>query len=141
MKNSKWFIIGFIIILLLVVLGYAYYKGWIHTDWQWLTVILAALAGPFYFISNIFGKNRKLENIIKNSTTRKQNEVDHRMVYDNVIKQKEQRIQQLEAEVNQLQTKIDSLDLQYKTIEQKYNNETDVTTLQNQFLDAYEDEM
>lgn len=140
MKNSKWFIIGIIIILILTVLGYAYYKGWIHTSWQWLTAILAALAGPFEMIATLFGKNKKLENIIKNSTTRKQTEINHRLVYDNIIQKKEQRIQELQAQVNKQQDQIDSLDLNYKEIDKKYQNETDITTLQNQFLDAYGDE-
>lgn len=141
MKNSsKWFLIGIIIIILLAVLGYAYYKGWIHTSWQWLAAILAGLAGPFQFIANLFGKNQKIENLIKNSTDRKLSEQQHRLVYDNIIQQKEKRIQELQAEVNKMQNQIDSLELNYKEIDKKYQNENDINTLQNQFLDAYGDE-
>ncbi len=139
--KSKWFLIGFGIILLLFFVGYLYSKGYIHTNWQWLAVILAALAGPTQFVSNWLSKtNKKADTILKRQTNRIELEKKHRVVYDNAIQQKEQRIRELEAELATMQQKIDSLELQQQQVEDNINNITDVNELQDEFMQAYGDE-
>ncbi len=138
--SSKWFWIGVIIIVVLLIVGYLYYKGLIHTSWQWLSVILVALAAPFQLVNSMFGTNKKLNQILTNSSVRQQDEVKHREVYDKVIKQKEMRIQELEAQVDKMQDQIDTLELQYKKTDKEVMSETNVDELQNQFMDLYGDE-
>jgi TolA-binding protein len=139
--KSKWFLIGLGIILLLFFVGYLYSKGYIHTNWQWLAAILAALAGPTQFISNLLsGTNKKAESILKRQNNRIEIEKKHRVIYDNAIHQKEQRIQELEAQLASMQQKIDSLELEQQQVADDINNINDVEKLQDEFMQAYGDE-
>ena len=138
--SSKWFWIGLILIVVLLIVGYLYHKGLIHTSWQWLSIILMGLAAPFQLVSSMFGTNKKLNQILTKSAGRQQDEVQHREIYDKVIKEKEMRIQELEAQVDKMQDQIDSLELQYQKTDDEVMNETDIDELQNQFMELYGDE-
>lgn len=138
--SSKWFWIGLIIVVILLIVGYLYYKGVIHTSWQWLSVILVGLAAPFQLVSSMLGTNKKLNQILTKSQARQQDEIQHREIFDKVIKEKEMKIQELEAQVDKMQDKIDTLELEYKKTDKNIMAETDVDELQNQFMDLYGDE-
>ncbi len=139
--KKKWLWIGLIIVLALFLIGFLYSKGIIKTNWQWLTIILAAIAAPIQFISNwLSGKNVRVNKILKNQSTRIQQEQTHRLAYDQAIQQREQKIKDLEAQVNLLEDKVDNLELQKKEIKNNVNQMTDTTDLQDAFMEAYGDE-
>ena len=139
--SKKWFWIGFIVIIGLFIVGYLYHVGVIKTNWQWLTIILAALAAPSQFLATVLGgKNRKVEKMLLAQKNRMQSEQAHRIAYDQVIKEKEQKIQELEAELAEMEDKLDSLTLQQQEVEKQVNNTTNLDELENEFLQAYGDE-
>ena len=139
--KKKWFWIGIVIVLALFLIGFLYSKGIIKTNWQWLTIILAAIAAPIQFISNwLSGKNVRVDKILKNQSSRIQQEQTHRIAYDQAITQREQKIKDLEAQVNVLEDKVDSLELQKKEAVTNVNQMTDINNLQDAFMEAYGDE-
>jgi len=120
--KKRWFWIGIIIIVALIIIGILYNQGLIKTDWQWLTMILAAIAAPISMISKwISGDNKRIQNILQNQTARKQQEQAHRLAYDNAIIQKEEKIKKLEAEINILEEKVDKLELEQEQVKNDVN--------------------
>lgn len=139
--RSKWFWIVIIIIAIILFLGFLYSQGLINVKWQWLTVILAAAAAPFTFISKLFsGKSIRTNQILKDHTSRILAEKKHRQIYEQAIKKKEERIKELEAQVATLEDEIDDIQLQHKEVTKKVNKMDDVKDLQDAFMEAYEDE-
>ncbi len=133
-----WIFLGIILILLIV--GYLYSQGYIKTSWQWLSAILAGLAGPFEFIRrSLTGENKKTEELLKRQQQRRQRVRQHRERYDAIIRQKEQRIQELEAQVQQLEDQIDRLKLEYQQVDSQVN-QMDTQELQEEFIKYYGDE-
>ncbi|MEA3451561.1 MAG: hypothetical protein U9Q83_06615 [Bacteroidota bacterium] len=139
--KKKWFWIGLIIIVALIIIGILYNQGIIKTDWQWLTIILAGIAAPISVISKwISGDNNRVQNILKDQTARRQQEQAHRLAYDNAVIQKEEKIKKLEAEINILEEKVDKLELQQEEVKEDVNQMTDINDLQDAFMEAYGDE-
>lgn len=139
--KTKWIWIGLIIIVVLFIIGFLYSQGIIKTNWQWLSMILAGVAGPFKLIYNwIAGKGINADKILRNQSTRIQNEKDHRIVYDQAIIEKEQKIKDLQVQVNILGDKVDSLNMQKKLVNDNVNKMTDINDLQDAFMEAYGDE-
>lgn len=112
----------------------------INVKWQWLATILVVAAGPFKFIANLFGSNSARTNkIMQDHYDRIDDAKNHRMVYDQAIKEKEDQIKELEAEVNVLEQKIEDLELSQQQIHNQVNNMDD-NQLEDAFLNLYGDE-
>jgi len=138
-KKLIW--IGLFIIVILFIAAYLYSQGIIKTNWQWLSMILAGIAAPFELIYNwISGKNTQVDKIVNAQKTRIQNEQNHRIVYDQAIIEKEQKIKDLQVKVNVLEDKVDSLNMQKKLVDDNVNKMTDINDLQDAFMEAYGDE-
>ncbi len=116
-----WIFLGIIAILLLI--GYMYSQGWINVSWEWASIILAGLAGPFTYLQKKFGfklgKNNKVESILQRQAQLEQELKLLRERYDIEIQKREMRIQQLQAELERLQDLLDQLELERRTNEQK----------------------
>lgn len=138
--KKKWLWIVIILIVVLLFLGFLYSKGLINVKWQWLTVILAAAAGPFKFFSNLFsGKSVRSNRYVQSHQNRIDAAKQHRMVYDQAILEKEEKIKELEAQVNVLEQKIDDLELSQQQVHDQVSNMND-DDLQDAFLNLYGDE-
>ena len=138
MKKVIWFLI--ILIVIFLIFGYLYHKGYIHTSWQWLAAILAGAAGPFEFLRQMFtGETITEKKIIEIQEKRKKRVKQHRVQYDQIIKQKESRIRELEAQVDRLQDKVDSLELQLQSVDKETENLT-VPEIQEEFIKYYGEE-
>jgi len=121
-----WIFLGIIAILLLI--GYMYSRGWINVSWEFASIILAALAGPFTFLQKKLklplGKNNKVQSIVERQRQLEQELQLLREKYDIDIQKRELKIQQLQAELEKLQDKLDQLELERKATEQEVNNMT-----------------
>ncbi len=138
--RRRWFWVVIIIIALLLLLGFLYSKGLIHVKWQFLTMILAGLAGPFKFVADKFSKtNRTLNNMTSAHDNRINAAHDHRLAYDQAILEREEKIQNLETQVNILEQKIDDLEVSKQQIQTQVNDMSD-DDLQDAFLNMYDDE-
>ena len=118
-----YIILGLVALLLLV--GYLYNKGVIKTDWQWLTVILAALAGPYKLIEDSLkakkkgagkGKGRAQQILMRQLEVEKE-EAIIRQQYEALLKQKEMQLEELRAKLQKLQDQLEQLQLERKQIE------------------------
>jgi len=115
-----FFIIALISIFLIV--GYLYNQGIIKTDWQWLTVILAAFAGPFRLIQvHLSSKNNKTSSKVQEIINR-QKEIEKqeqiiKLQYEALLKQKQLEIEELRAKLQKLENKLEELKLQKQQIQ------------------------
>lgn len=140
MKNKLlWIFIGIIVLLLIV--GFLYSQGLINVKWQWLTVILAALAAPFQLIASLFSSpNKKIIELQNRQQQRIAEEQQHRLQYDNILREKDQKIKELEITINKMKDRISELELQKQEKEKEIQNINDPQKLQELFIQAYEDE-
>ena len=118
---KKIYVILGIIVLLLIV-GYLYNKGVIKTDWQWLTIILAALAGPYKLIEDSLkdrGKQRvtKAQQILARQVEIEKQEAVLRQQYEALLKQKELELEELRARLQKLEDQLEQLQLERKEIQ------------------------
>lgn len=110
---KKWIIIIGIILLALIVIGVLYDKGYMQFKWSTLSMIVAALAGPYQFIKNKFfnaNSATQLQELLENNAQAKINDVEHRKEYDAKIAEKENKIKQLENQVTTLDNKLQELE-------------------------------
>ncbi len=125
-----YFILGLLALLLIV--GYLYNKGVIKTDWQWLTIILAALAGPYKLIEDSLkekGKRHgrgkgKAQQILMRQLQIEKEEAVLRQQYEALLKQKELEIEELRAKLQKLQDQLEQLQLERKQIESEVQSMT-----------------
>ncbi|MBN2663843.1 MAG: hypothetical protein JXR68_09360 [Bacteroidales bacterium] len=138
--KKKWLWIVIILIVVLLFFGFLYSKGLINVKWQWLAVILAGAAGPFRFFSNLFsGKSVRSNQFVQSHQDRIDATKQHRIVYDQAIQEKEEKIKELEVQVNVLEQKIDDLELSQQQVHDQVSNMND-DDLQDAFLNLYGDE-
>ncbi len=118
-----YFILGLIALLLIV--GYLYNKGVINVEWQWLSVILAALAGPYKLIQDSMKSKKKgsgrgqgkAHQILMRQLEIEKEEAILRQQYEALLKQKELELQELRAKLQKLQDQLEELQLERKQIE------------------------
>ena len=138
MKKVIWILI--ILAVIFLIFGYLYSKGYIHTQWQWLAAILAAAAGPFEFLRQMFtGETITTKKIEEIQQKRKKVVGQHRVQYDQIIKQKEQRIKELEAQVARLEDKVDQLELELQNVDKEVEN-YEVPEIQQEFINYFGEE-
>ncbi len=111
-----WIIAGIIVLFLIV--GYLYNKGVIKTDWQPLSILLAALAGPTALIQSALKdkSKQKAQKILKHQQRIEKEEKIIRAQYEALLRQKEMKIQELQAQLEKLQDQLDRLQLERKEI-------------------------
>ncbi len=110
---KKWIIIIGIILLVLIVVGVLYDKGYLQFKWSTMSMIVAALAGPYQFIKNKFFNSNsasQLQELLENNAQAKINDIEHRKEYDAKIAEKETKIKELENQVNTLDNKLQALE-------------------------------
>ncbi len=122
--KKLWIFLGIIAILLLI--GYLYNQGIIDTNWEWASVILAALAGPFAYLQKHFkvnfAKKNDVDIYVKHQQDLEREMEIMRQRYEMLIQQKELKIQELQAELEKLQQKIDDLELERQAVDQQVDN-------------------
>ena len=135
MKTWMWILLGLIVVFLF--LGYLYDQGLINTNWQWLSIILAAAAGPFEFLRKVFkGDSISTKKLMEKQSLRQAEVLKHRQVYDKIIERKEKRIQELEAQVMALEDELDRLELELKNVDEEVD-QMDLSELQDEFINEY----
>lgn len=110
----KWIIV----LVVIIAIGLLLYFG---LDWQVLTMIGAALAAPFKWVSKLLGGS-KADAIRKEHQKVRQREQDFQEKLESGIQQKEETILQLEKKMAGLDIKIKELEEQESQINTKYKN-------------------
>jgi flagellar capping protein FliD len=110
------------IITLLLIVGYLYNKGLIKVDWQWLSIILAALAGPYKLIEDSLRskgakKATKAQQILARQVDVEKQEAILIQQYDALLKRKDLEIEDLRARLQKLEDQLEQLQLERKQIQ------------------------
>ncbi|MCQ2974464.1 MAG: hypothetical protein MJ211_06590 [Bacteroidales bacterium] len=112
---KKWIIIIGSIIVVLIVIGVLHDAGYLNFKWTTLSMIFAALAGPYTFMKNIFFNSNSVssvEEILEKTKKGLLNDETHREEYDTEISKKEEQIKSLEKQIENLDTKLQNIETQ-----------------------------
>jgi len=123
--------------LLFLVVGYLDDQGILNVKWQWLTVAISLLAGPFKLVKGwLTGNKSKVDDILtKNKATQKE-EVVHRETFDKDISDKKAKIDELQKKIDLLDTKIQTLDEKKNNVDKEVNNMS-LDETKNEFEEVY----
>ncbi len=111
---KKWIIIIVVVLVVLIVIGVLYEAGYLNFKWTTLSMIFAALAGPYTYIKNkLFNTNNvdTIEDMIKKAKAGLKVDEDHRAAYDETITEKEAEITHLEDQVTVLDKKLKEMEV------------------------------
>jgi chromosome segregation ATPase len=116
---KKWVIIIIIVIVALLAIGILHDAGYLNFQSKTLTMLFAALAGPYMFIKNkLFNRNspESVEEIVNRAKDGLIKDDEHREDYDNKIAQKEKEINSLNAQLNSLDLKLKEMETKTQTV-------------------------
>ncbi len=109
---KKWIIIILVVIVALIVIGVLHENGYLNFKWNTLTIIFAALAGPYTYIKNkLFNRNDsdELAALLNQNKEARQNDALHREQFDAMETSQQAEIQRLQEQVAVLSTKNEEL--------------------------------
>lgn len=110
---KKWIIIILVVIVALIVIGVLHENGYLTFKWSTLSMVFAALAGPYTYIKNkLFNKNDAddvLQQMINSAKEGQKKDEEHRKEYDAIETSKEAEIARLQTQVNVLNNKFETL--------------------------------
>ena len=118
---KRWVVILAVILLTLLLIGYLYDQGYLQNlQWQGLSMLAAALAGPYIALKNwLFSKNSTLTEILDDNQATIEKEKVHRVEIDTELAERERKITALDKEVELLDSKIKLLDKKKELIEKE----------------------
>lgn len=111
---KKWIIIIALVLVALIIIGVLYEAGYLNFKWTTLSMIFAALAGPYTYVKNkLFNTNNveTIDDMIKKAKDGLKEDIDHRAEYDDKISQKETHITKLEDQVTELDQKLKEMEV------------------------------
>lgn len=134
---KKWIIVLIAIAAVFLIVGFLYDQGLLNVEWQWLAVIIAAVAGPYQALKNFFsGGSAKTEAILKRNEVTKIEEAQHREEYDKLIDEKKVEIENLQKDIDLLDTKVKLLEEKKKNINKEVD-EMDSDEIQEELLKRF----
>jgi len=120
---KKWIIIIVVVLVVLIIIGVLYEAGYLNFKWTTLSMIFAALAGPYTYIKNkLFNTNNvdTMEDMLNKAKAGVKVDEDHRSVFDETITEKEAEITHLEDQGTVLDQKLKEMEVKAE------NTHTDV---------------
>jgi hypothetical protein len=114
--NKRWWITIIVIVAVLIVIGILYDNGMLNFKWTGLTMLFAALAGPYMFVKNWLLRNREAQDILGKHEKMRADEKIHRKETDDEILKKEQRIKDLNKDIELSEKKIQLLEEKKKNV-------------------------
>lgn len=115
---KKWIIIIIVVIVALIVIGVLHEAGFLNFKWTTLSMIFAALAGPYTYIKNkLFNTNNvdTIDDMLRKAKDGLKVDEDHRKEYDEKIETKETQITHLENQVTELDKKLKEMETKAET--------------------------
>jgi septal ring factor EnvC (AmiA/AmiB activator) len=112
---KKWIIIIAVVLVALIVIGVLYEGGYLNFKWNTLSMIFAALAGPYMYIKNkLFNTNNvdTIDDMIRKAQDGLKVDADHRAEYDEQITQRETKITHLKDQTTEFDRQIEQLQVQ-----------------------------
>lgn len=116
---KKWIIVVVVILAGLIIIGVLYDAGLLNFKWSTLSMVFAALAGPYMYIKNkLFNTNNvdTINDMIRKAKDGLKNDEDHRAEYDETISSKETQIANLESQVTVLDNKLKDIETKSENV-------------------------
>ena len=110
---KKWIIIIVAVLVGLIIIGVLYEAGYLNFKWSTLSMVFAALAGPYMYIKNkLFNTNNvdTIDDMIRKAKDGLKVDAEHRAEFDEQIAEKETNISHLENEVTLLDQKLKDIE-------------------------------
>ena len=115
---KKWIIVIVVILVGLIIIGVLYDAGYLNFKWSTLSMVFAALAGPYMYIKNkLFNTNNvdTIDDMIRKAKDGLKVDEDHRAEFDETIANKESQITNLENQVTVFDQKLKDLETKTET--------------------------
>ncbi len=126
---KRFWIIIIIIGAILLLLGFLYDQGYLRNlEWQGLTMILAALSGPFAFFRKKFsemgggGTQQRIEESTQRYEAVKTAEQEKIVEYDKIIAERQRKLDELKQEEQKLNQDLQNVRSEYEIIDNKVDN-------------------
>ena len=103
---KKW-LVGILLLGAVIAMILLTEKGILSLTWQKISILLAALAGPFKFVSGLFGN--KEEEIRKKHEAITLREAEYHRGLESAMRERELRISDLSKDIEILDAKLDAL--------------------------------
>ncbi len=108
------------IILILAIIGYLWESGVLQDlEWETLSMIAAAAAGPYMAFKNWILHKDNTDRIIDKHSLIEKKEKIHRSDTDEKIKERENKIKELNKEIELLDTKVELLEAKKTKIDKE----------------------
>jgi len=120
--GKNWLITLGVIVLALIVIGVLYDNGMLNFEWQGLTMIFAALAGPYTFMKKTIFKDSKVEEMKNRHKKVKAEEVIHRQAVDDEIQKRSDRVATLNKEIELAEKRIEVIEEKKKRVVRDVKN-------------------
>lgn len=134
--NRRWLITIGIIALVLIVVGVLHENGMLNFKWTGLSMVLAAIAGPYHMLKKWLVKDKRMETLMDKQKVRVSHEQDHRAKYDKAIEQREQRIKELNEEIKEAEKRIQNIEKK-KTKTKSEVEDMSIKELQDEGIDMF----
>ncbi len=134
--NRRWLITIGVIVLALIVIGVLHENGMLNFEWSGLTMIFAALAGPYALLKSWLIKDKRTEELMQKQQARQSTEKQHRVAYDAEIKARENRIQELNKQIQHSEKKVQDIEKKKQSVEKEVNG-MNLKELQNEGIDLF----
>jgi hypothetical protein len=119
---KRWLMIIGITLAALILIGFLYDQGFMDFKWQGLTMIIAALAGPYQFIKNhILQSSKSTQELIQRQEDIRVQELEHRTDFDIKVKASEDKIKELNKELEMINTRYEILEAKKRNIQSDIN--------------------
>ncbi|MEA2043491.1 MAG: hypothetical protein U9N85_13200 [Bacteroidota bacterium] len=136
--NKRWWITIAIIIVALIVIGVLYDRGYLQTEWTGLSMIFAALAGPYMALKNGLLKSKKEEELLKKYEVLKKEEKEHRTKTDAEIVEREERIKHLDEKITASEDEIEKIQQRKESVEEEIED-LSIGELQDEAINYFGD--
>ncbi|GEM_PF-6514653 len=133
--NRKTLLIIAGVLVLLFVIGYLQDKGMLNFKWQWLTILFAALSGPYKLVKGMLASG-KADNIVDNLDKKIEEEKKYRENMDTQIADKEKRIEALNKELEIIDAKLRLIEAQRANLKTEVNKKS-VDELRNDAVELF----
>jgi len=134
--NKRWWITVVVIIVALIVIGVLYENGMLDFKWQGLTMLFAALAGPYSLVKNWLTRNQVIQDIAQKHNNIRAEEKIHRVETDTKIEEKEKRIKELNKEIELSEKRIEVIELKKQKVDKEVKKMS-VEELQDEAINQF----
>lgn len=136
--NRRWMITIGLIVVALIVIGVMHERGMLNFKWQVLTMIFAALAGPYTLLKRFLIKDPRMREIENEQKINWKEEKEHRANIDAELAEKDAQIQKIRNELELAEKRLELIEAKKENIK-KDIDKMSLEEKQNQAINYFGD--